>query len=135
PDGVDPEDLLWEELAEKWCPHMDNLAIPAFADAAGLSEYQARKLVRESLLLVHLLPRVWKQPSEGQLDVWRAPALTEECWDLTPEAVDYIDRMSLTTARHSRQGHEGVITEARLLQFTGPSVPRQERPDEKRAHH
>ncbi len=113
--GVDPEDLLWEELAAKGCPHMDDLTIPAFSVAAGITEFQARKLIRESLMLVYLLPRVWKRTSQGQIDVWRARKLAEECWDLTPEAVDYVDRlMSLTTARHTQSGRAGVVAEARL---------------------
>src|SRR5690625_1576173 len=113
--GVHPEDLIWEELAEKGCLHMDDLAIPVFAAAAGLSELQARKLVRESLMLVHLLPRVWHRAQEGHVEIWRVRQLADECWDLTPEAVDYVDRlMSLSTARHTQNGREGVIEEARL---------------------
>src|SRR5690625_4782605 len=112
--AVDPEDLIWEDLAARGCPQMEDLAIPAFAVAAGISEFQARKLVRESLMLVFLLPRVWKAASTGQVGVWRARALAGECWDLTPEAVDYVDRlMALSTARHTQAGRAGVIAEAK----------------------
>src|SRR5690625_5786793 len=64
--AVDGEELLWEEIAAKGCPLVEDLAVPAFADAAGLSEYQGRKLIREALLLVFLLPRVWKRAQAGQ---------------------------------------------------------------------
>lgn len=114
-DGVDPEDLIWEELAEKGCPYFDNLAVPAFAIAAGVTEFQARKLIHEALMLVHLLPRVWQRARSGEVDVWRARALADECWDLTPEAIDYVDRvMSLSNARHTIGGRDGVIKEARI---------------------
>src|SRR5690625_2657079 len=120
--AVDGEELLWEEIAAKGCPLVEDLAVPAFADAAGLSEYQGRKLIREALLLVFLLPRVWKRAQAGQVEVWRARRLAEECWDLTPPAVGYVDRlMSLSTARHTQAGRRGVIEEARL-RFMGEQV-------------
>lgn len=112
---IDPEEMLWEELANKGCPHMEDLAIPAFADAAGVSAYQARKLIREALMLVFLLPRVWKATSAGQLETFRARLLAQECWQLTPAAVAYVDElMSASTARHTPGGRDGVIAEARL---------------------
>src|SRR5699024_12612019 len=67
-DSVDGEELLWEEIAAKGCPLVEDLAVPVFADAAGLSEYQGRKLIREALLLVFLLPRLWKDRQSTRLD-------------------------------------------------------------------
>lgn len=112
---MDSMDELWWELAELGCPYVDELTIPAFADAAGMTEFQASKLLYESIMLVFLLPRVWERVSQGQLEVWRARKLAEECWGLTPEAIAYIDRnMSLATARHTEGGREGIIAEAKL---------------------
>lgn len=120
--GVDVEELLWEEIAAKGCPLVEDLAVPAFAEAAGLSEYQGRKLIRESLLLVCLLPQVWKRAQAGEIEVWRARRLAQDCWDLAPEAVEYVDRlMSLSNARHTQAGRQGVIEEARL-RFMGEQV-------------
>lgn len=65
------EQALWLEIGARGCPVVDDLTIPLFAASAGLSEFQARKLIRESLLLVHLLPRVWARAQAGQVDVWR----------------------------------------------------------------
>lgn len=118
PEGplpLGPLDELWYELAELGCPYFNDLTIPAFADAAGVTEFQASKLMYESIMLVFLLPRVWERVSQGQLEVWLARKLAEACWGLTPEAVAYIDRnMSLATARHTEGGREGVIAEAKL---------------------
>lgn len=114
-DHRTPMEEMWEELAYRGCPHVDALTIPAFAEAAGLSEFQASKLVRESILLVYLLPSVWERASRGQIDVWRARKLADESWGLTPEALAYIDRnMSLTAARHTQKGREAIIAEAKL---------------------
>src|SRR5690625_4377695 len=41
---LDVEDEVWVELAERGCPPVDDLTIPVFATAAGMSEFQARKL-------------------------------------------------------------------------------------------
>src|SRR5690625_5847197 len=113
--AVDGEELLWEEIAAKGCPLVEDLAVPAFADAAGLSEYQGRKLIREALLLVFLLPRVWKRAQAGQVEVWRARVLAQGGWGLTPSAVEYGGRvMSLSTARHPQGGRGGVIQEGRV---------------------
>jgi len=115
PLPLGPLDELWYELAELGCPYFNDLTIPAFADAAGITEFQASKLMYESIMLVFLLPRVWERVSQGQLEVWRARKLAEACWGLTPEAVAYIDRnMSLATARHTEGGREGIIAEAKL---------------------
>src|SRR5690625_1348235 len=112
---MDSMDELWWELAELGCPYVDELTIPAFRSAAGITEFQASKLLYESIMLVFLLPRVWERVSQGQLEVWRARKLAETCWGLTPEAVAYIDRnMSLATARHTEGGREGIIAEAKL---------------------
>src|SRR5690625_4120389 len=127
--AVDGEELLWEEIAAKGCPLVEDLAVPAFADAAGLSEYQGRKLIREALVLVLLLPRVWKRAQAGQVEVWRARLLAQECWEWTPSAVEYVDRlMSLSTARHTQAGRWGVIQEARL-RFMGEQVAAEQEAD------
>lgn len=106
---------MWEALAAHGCPHVDDLAVPAFAAAAGMTEFQAGNLIRESLLLVFLLPRVWGRAAAGQLEVWRARKLASECWGLSPEALAYIDRnMSLATARHTEGGRAGIIEEAKI---------------------
>lgn len=112
--GLNDEEAMWLELSRHGCTHIDDLSIPAFAAAAGTTEFQARRLIRESLLLVFLLPRVWERAASGDLEMWRARRLAEECWGLHPEALAYIDRnMSLTTARHTEKGRAGVIEEAK----------------------
>src|SRR5690625_1650869 len=104
----------WDVLAAMGCLHFDDFQLPEFAIAAGLTEYSARKLLRESLMLVHLLPRVWSRVLEGGLDVWRARALAGDCWDLPPEAIEFIDaQMSDVTARVTKTSRDRIITEAR----------------------
>ena len=71
-DSVDGEELLWEEIAAKGCPLVEDLAVPAFADAAGLSEYQSRKLIREALLLVFCSAGVGEVCAGRAGRVWRA---------------------------------------------------------------
>lgn len=113
-DGLNDEEAMWLELSRHGCTHIDDLSIPAFAAAAGTTEFQARRLIREALLLVFLLPRVWEKAAGGDVEMWRARRLAEECWGLRPEALAYIDRnMSLTTARHTEKGRAGVIEEAK----------------------
>src|SRR5690625_2184661 len=104
----------WDVLAAMGCLHFDDFQLPEFAIAAGLTEYSARKLLRESLMLVHLLPRVWARVLEGGLDVWRARALAGDCWDLPPEAIEFIDaQMSDVTARVTKTSRERIVAEAR----------------------
>ena len=104
----------WDLLAAMGCLHFDDFQLPEFAIAAGLTEYSARKLLRESLMLVHLLPRVWSRVLEGGLDVWRARALASDCWDLPPEAIEFIDaQMSDVTARVTKTSRERIVAEAR----------------------
>src|SRR5690625_4079415 len=103
----------WDVLAAMGCLHFDDFQLPEFAIAAGLTEYSARKLLRESLMLVHLLPRVWSRVLEGGLDVWRARALASDCWDLPPEAIEFIDaQMSDVTARVTKTSRERIVAEA-----------------------
>src|SRR5690625_593660 len=110
-----PMEEMWEELAHHGCPHVEDLSIPAFAEAAGMTEFRAGSLIREALLLVFLLPRVWERAAAGQIEVWRARKLASECWGLRPAALAYIDRnMSLATARHTEHGRAGIIQEARI---------------------
>lgn len=117
---------IWEELAALGCPLVDELTLPTFAEAAGMTELQARRLVGESVLLVYLLPLVWDRVRRGQLEVWRARKLAEECWQLSPEAIAYIDRnMSLSTARHTEKGRAGLIAEA-MLRFMPEEAAEQE---------
>src|SRR5690625_4395388 len=129
----DPNELMWYELAAKGCPRMDDLAIPMFAQAAGLSEYQARKLIRQSVMLVYLLPRVCKRALAGDVEMWRARILADECWDLTPGAVDYVDRlMSLSNARHTQIGRQNVLKEAQLRYMADQVAKEEEAAKEQR---
>src|SRR5690625_396865 len=130
--AVDDE-AMWQEMADKGCPRVEDLTIPAFAQTAGLSEYQARKLIRQSVMLIYLLPRVWKRVRAGEVDVFRARLLADDCWDLTPAAVDYVDKlMSLSTARHTQNGRENVIEEARLRYMGREVAEEEERAQERR---
>lgn len=134
PPILDDMEAMWAELAERGCPHVDNLSIPAFADAAGMTEFQAGKLMREAILLVFMLPKVWERAAQGQLEVWRARKLAEDCWGLAPEAIAYIDRnMSLATARHTEGGREGIIAEAKLRYMPEQAKADQEAASEQRS--
>ncbi|HLR57183.1 MAG TPA: HNH endonuclease signature motif containing protein [Beutenbergiaceae bacterium] len=105
---------VFDQLSAKGCLAFDDDSITEFAIAAGLTEHTARKLVRESLMLVHLLPRVWSRVLAGGLDVWRARLLAGDCFDLTPAAVDFIDRhMSERTARITQTSRDRIVAEAR----------------------
>lgn len=120
------ESAAWEELAALGCPMIDELSLPTFAEASGMTENRARRLVGESVMLVYLLPKVWERVRCGQLEVWRARKLAEACRDLSPEAIAYIDRnMSLSTARHTERGREGLIAEA-MARFMPEEVAEQE---------
>lgn len=104
----------WAELAAMGCLYIDDRFVPEFAIAAGLTEHSARKLLRESLMLVHLLPLVWYRVLHGALEVWRARALAADCWGLSHEAIRFIDeRMSTRTARLTPTARERVVEEAR----------------------
>src|SRR5690625_830709 len=105
---------VWRDVAAMGCVHFDEFALAEFAIAAGLTEYAAGKLLREALLLVHLLPRVWQRVLHGGLEVWRARALAADCWGLPPGAVAFIDaQMSRATARITPSAREKVVAEAR----------------------
>ena len=105
---------VFDQLSAKGCLAFDDDSITEFAIAAGLTEHSARKLVRESLMLVHLLPRVWSRVLAGGLDVWRARLLAGDCFDLTPAAIDFIDRhMSERTARVTQTTRDRILAEAR----------------------
>lgn len=105
---------VWAELAAMGCVHFDDLYLSEFAVAAGLTEHSARKLLRESLMLVHLLPRVWHRVLENGLDVWRARALAADCWGLTAEAIEFVDgQMADLTAHITQTTRERIIDEAR----------------------
>src|SRR5699024_4376617 len=91
----------------------DDDAVTEFAIAAGLTEYSARKLIRESIMLVHFLPRTWSRVLSGGLDVWRARNLAGDCIGLLPKAIDFVDgQMSQTTARITATTRERIIDEA-----------------------
>lgn len=105
---------VFDQLAGKGCASFDDSAVAEFAIAAGLTEYSGRKLIRESLMLVHFLPRVWARVLAGGLDVWRARSLAGDCFDLTSEAVEFIDRqMSERTARVTLTSRDRIVAEAR----------------------
>src|SRR5699024_282264 len=89
PGRFDDSGRVWGDLAVMGCVHFDDFQLSEFAIAAGLTEYSARKLLRESLMLVHMLPRVWDRLLGGGLDVWRARALAADCWGLSPEAIEF----------------------------------------------
>lgn len=104
----------WAELAAMGCLYIDDRFVPEFAVAAGLTEHSARKLLRESLMLVHLLPLVWYRVLHGGVDVWRARGLAADCWGLSHEAIRFIDeRMSARSAKITRTSRERAIEEAR----------------------
>ena len=131
--GMDGVELTWWELSQRGCPYVDELSIPAFAHAGGMTEYRAENLIREAVMLVYMLPRVWQKAQHGDVDVWRARKLAEECWGLTPEALDYVDnQMSLSKARHTQGGREGVITEAKLRYMADQVAKEEEQNQEKR---
>src|SRR5699024_8116279 len=92
----------------------DDDAVTEFAIAAGLTERSARRLIRESIMLVHFLPRVWSRVMAGGLDVWRARNIAGNCFGLTPKAVDFIDsQMGQSVARITPTTRESVVEEAR----------------------
>src|SRR5690625_529554 len=108
------EQWVFDQLAAKGCLSFDDAAVPEFAICAGMTEYSARKLIRESLMLVHLLPRVWARVLAGGLEVWRARNLAGDCFDLSIEAIEFVDRhMSRRTARITATSRKRILAEAR----------------------
>ena len=105
---------VFDELAATGCVSFDDDAVTEFAIAAGLTERSARRLIRESIMLVHFLPRVWSRVMAGGLDVWRARNIAGNCFGLTPKAVDFIDsQMGQSVARITPTTRESVVEEAR----------------------
>lgn len=105
---------VFDEIAAQGAASFDDDAVAEFAIAAGLTAYSARKLIRESIMLVHFLPRVWARVLAGGLDVWRARNLAGDCFGLTPRAIEFVDaQMSERTARITKTLRESVIGLAR----------------------
>lgn len=104
----------FDELALRGCLSFDDDAVTEFGVAAGLTTRTARRLIRESIMLVHFLPRVWARVLAGGLDVWRARNLAGDCFGLTPAAIEFIDaQMSASTARVTPTARESLIARAR----------------------
>lgn len=126
PSRFDEGESMWVRLAAMGCLHVDDMAVPEFAVAAGLPELSARKLLRESLMLIHLLPKVWARVLSGGVDVWRARALAGDCWGLPPEVVAFVDaQMSDVTARITQTSRKRILAEARR-QFMAEEVETEE---------
>ena len=124
--GLEGEALTWRELGKRGCFEFDEFTIPAFAIAAGITEYRAQNLIHEAIVLVYLLPRVWHRAQQGDIQVWRARKLAEACWGLCARSLDYVDaHMSRSNARHTEAGRDGVIREARL-RFMADEVARED---------
>lgn len=104
----------FDELALRGCQSFDDDAVTEFGIAAGLTTRTARRLIRESIMLVHFLPRVWARVLAGGLDVWRARNLAGDCFGLTPAAIEFVDaQMSASTARLTPSARESLIARAR----------------------
>lgn len=132
-DPIREAQEIWLALAEFGCFHVDELSVPAFAEAARISEFKARTFLAEAMLLVMLLPKVWKRAADGHIDVWRAMKLAAECWELTPDAVGYVDHhMSKTNARHTPMGRAGIIEEAKIRFMAEQVEEEKARPQETR---
>src|SRR5690625_2463271 len=112
--GKHYEQWVFDELRRHGAAAFDATAVAEFAIAAGLTEYSATKLIVESLMLVHLLPRVWSRVLKGGVEVWRARHLAGDCVGLTAQAIEFVDQeMSQSTARITVTTRERIIDEAR----------------------
>src|SRR5699024_12364766 len=114
--GIEGMEDQWvfDQLSAKGCLAFDDDSITEFAIAAGLTEHSARKLVRESLMLVHLLPRVWSRVLSGGLDVWRARNLAGDCFDLSRDSLNFVDtQISEQPARVTLKTRDRIADEAR----------------------
>lgn len=107
---------IFDEIALGGAVSFDDDAVTEFAIAVGMTEHSARKLIRESIMLVHYLPRVWSRVLAGGLDVWRARNLAGDCFGLSPSAIAFVDsQMAQSTARITATSRERLIQEARKL--------------------
>lgn len=117
PDGFpefDEDQWLFDQITAAGALSFDASTASTFALKAGLSEHSANKLIRESVMLVHFLPRVWAQVLAGKQDVWRARLLAGDCYGLSLQAVKFVDEsMSTRSVRITATSRERIIDEAR----------------------
>lgn len=117
PDGFpeyDEDQWLFDQITAAGALSFDASTASTFAIRAGLSEYSAKKLIRESVMLVHFLPLVWARVLAGKQDVWRARLLAGDCYGLSLEAVKFVDEhMSARNVRITATSRERIIDEAR----------------------
>lgn len=108
------EQWVFDQMHHQGTITFNDSTVHEFALAAGFTEYTARKFIRESLMLVHFLPRVWSRVLAGGLDVWRAQQLAGDCFGLSRKTIDFIDRhMADHTARITAHTRQRIVAEAR----------------------
>ena len=102
-------------LAGPGAPTVAEFALAELSATLDSSHVAVRRLVGESLELVHRLPRLWAQARAGRLPVWRARAIAALTVDLAPDAAAHADRLLAATPGRVTTVHaHRLVDEARL---------------------
>src|SRR5690625_3861035 len=57
----------WEGVAKAGCVLVDEMSIPEFAYATGMSQQVARSLIHDAVVMFYRFPRTWPRMSSGQV--------------------------------------------------------------------
>jgi hypothetical protein len=83
-------------------PGIDEDAVAALGAALDLPYGSAWSLVTDALQLSHRLPRIWDQLQTGRLQPWKARTVAAATGQLSPAAVDFVDRHLAHLAARNR---------------------------------
>src|SRR5689334_1889786 len=102
-------------LAGTGTPAVAEYAVEELAAALGLSHAAGLTVVSEAVELCYRLPRLWALVQDGSLQAWKARQVARATTQLSPEAVAFVDRHLVVTARSNRiPAVNPVLHEARL---------------------
>lgn len=112
----------WETPAAQGCVLVDEMSIPEFAYASGMSEHVAQSWVNDAVVMFYRFPRTWARMNAGHVPVWRARLVPRYGRDVPVKVAAYVDRhLDRPGARFTRPEVQRLIDEARL-RFTPDEV-------------
>src|SRR5690625_2985991 len=105
----------WEDLADEGMPLVDDMSIPEFAYAAGMSDRVARSLIHDAVVLFYRVPRTWARMSTGHIPCSRARLVARNGRGLGVKAAEYVDRnLDMPGARFTKPQIQRLVDEARM---------------------
>jgi len=105
----------WEGVAKAGGVLVDEMSIPEFAYATGMSEQVARSLIHDAVVMFYRFPRTWARMSAGQVPIWRARLVPRLGAAVEMKVARYVDRhLDQAGARFTRAHIQRLIDEARL---------------------